>query len=99
MVLVQVYPNGRGGAEYLERVAGGVQGEVQTKLLEGRPADALTRIATDLHVSDVVMTSHGRSGLSRVIAGDTAADLIERLSIPIIVVPPSARVHATGGPF
>lgn len=96
VILVQVLPHAVGGQEYLDRVAQGAQGAVQTKLLEGQAADTLVRAVTDLNISHVVMTSHGRTGLSRVMAGDIAADLIDRLSIPIIVVPLSVSAKATG---
>ncbi len=41
----------------------------------------------DAGISDVVMASHGRSGLSRVLLGSVADSLIEALDIPIVVAP------------
>jgi hypothetical protein len=58
---------------------------------QGRPGEALVQVAGDRAITHVVMTSHGRTGLSRVIAGDVAASLIDRLSLPIIVIPSLAQ--------
>ena len=50
------------------------------------------QLAGEHAITHVVMTSHGRTGLSRMIAGDVAADLIERLSLPIVVIPSLAEL-------
>jgi nucleotide-binding universal stress UspA family protein len=76
-----------GGKAYLDRLSQGLTVPVHTALGHGRAGEALARLAGEHAVTHVVMTSHGRTGLSRVLAGDVAADLIERLSLPIIVVP------------
>jgi nucleotide-binding universal stress UspA family protein len=60
---------------------------VKTALGHGKAGAALAELAVDLDITHVVMTSHGRTGMSRAIAGDVAADLIERLSVPIVVIP------------
>jgi nucleotide-binding universal stress UspA family protein len=80
------------GQAYLDRIAQNLTVPVQTVLGHGKPGEALARLAGEHAVTHVVMTSHGRTGLSRVIAGDVAAQLIDRLSLPIIVVPALAEL-------
>jgi nucleotide-binding universal stress UspA family protein len=87
LILVQSDSNASGGKEYLDRMAQGLTVPVETAVEQGKAGEALASFARDHAVTHVVMTSHGRTGLSRVIAGDVAADLIERLSLPIVVVP------------
>jgi len=79
------------GQSYLDRIASAVTAPVNAVPAQGTPADALARLARKRGISHVVMTSHGRTGLSRMIAGDVAADLIERLSRPIVVIPSLAH--------
>lgn len=87
LLLAHVGDNAAEGQAYLDRIARTVMVPVKTVLAQGRPGDALVRLAQEQSASYVVMTSHGRTGLSRVIAGDVAAQLIDRLSLPIVVVP------------
>jgi nucleotide-binding universal stress UspA family protein len=87
MLLAQIADDSMQGQAYLDRMAGGLTVPVRTMVRQGRPGEALVRLAREQGITHVVMTSHGRTGLSRVIAGDVAAQLIDRLSLPIIVVP------------
>jgi nucleotide-binding universal stress UspA family protein len=87
LVLAQISSDSSRGQEYLDRMALDSAVPVKTALAHGSAGENLAKLAGDLGVTHVVMTSHGRSGLSRVIAGDVAADLIERISLPIVVIP------------
>jgi nucleotide-binding universal stress UspA family protein len=81
------------GAEtlaYLRRMAGGLKGPVEVSVLAGPVVDRLVAAVGQWSISEVVMTSHGRMGLARVILGSVADALIERLHCPIMVVPPLA---------
>jgi nucleotide-binding universal stress UspA family protein len=73
----------RGGGLHLERV-----------LLNGTIASALEeyveRSGTDL----VVMTSHGRGGVSRLLLGNVADQLILKLRVPVLVVRPEEMKQA-----
>lgn len=87
LLLAQVTTHGEGGQAYLDRIALSLRVPATTALIQGEPANALTKLAQDRGVSHVVLTSHGRTGLTRVIAGDVAAELIQQLPLPIVVVP------------
>ena len=87
LLLVQISSDSTGGQEYLDRMAHGSAVPVKTALRHGRAGETLAQLGEEFDITHVVMTSHGRAGMSRAIAGDVAADLIERLSVPIVVIP------------
>jgi nucleotide-binding universal stress UspA family protein len=91
LVLVQIDSEATGGQEYLDRIARDMKVPVQAALGHGRASEALAKLAADRAITHVVMTSHGRTGLSRVIAGDVAAGMIDRLALPIVVIPSLAE--------
>ncbi len=78
---------------YLEKVARDLSGgnglHVECALLNGPVAPALedyiTRTGTDL----VIMTSHGRGGVERLVMGNVADQLVRRVTAPVIVLRPS----------
>jgi nucleotide-binding universal stress UspA family protein len=75
---------------YLRQMADGLEGPVEVSVLAGPVVDRLVAAVDQWGISEVVMTSHGRTGLARVILGSVADGLIERLHCPIMVVPPLA---------
>ena len=76
--------------EYLQRVAQTIPGDVQATVLTGPVSESLSRAATLNGVTDIVMASHGRTGLTRVLLGSVADGLIHKLHCPIVVVPAGA---------
>lgn len=74
---------------YLDHQRAGLPGgvRVETAALLGSPADVLVRLAREKQVDLVVMTSHGRGGLRRLLLGSIADRLI-RSEIPALVVRP-----------
>jgi nucleotide-binding universal stress UspA family protein len=72
---------------YVNDIAQNWLGEVETHVMVGPVVDSLVRAVGEWDITDVVMASHGRSGLSRVILGSVADALIHRLHCPVIVVP------------
>lgn len=69
------------------RLSGDLQ--VDTDVLRGRPAESLIDFALHERVDLVVMTTHGRGGLHRLILGSTA-DRMVRSGIPTLLIRPSA---------
>jgi nucleotide-binding universal stress UspA family protein len=66
--------------------------DVHSQADVGAVSDVLVGYVDRFSITDVVMASHGRTGLSRVILGSVTDDLLHRLHSPIIVIP----VLATG---
>lgn len=56
----------------------------------GQPPDAILEAATSEKPDAVVMSSHGRTGLSRIIFGSVAASVLRGCPCPLIVLPGSA---------
>jgi nucleotide-binding universal stress UspA family protein len=91
LILTQIGADATGGQAYLDRIAQNLTVPVQTVLGHGQAGAALAQLVGARAITHVVMTSHGRTGLSRVIAGDVAATLIDRLAVPIVVIPSLAE--------
>ncbi len=59
---------------------------VEAHLEEGRPADAILRYVEGAGVSLVVMSTHGRGGLGRMVFGSVADAVLRKSSTPILLV-------------
>jgi nucleotide-binding universal stress UspA family protein len=73
--------------QYLDEVADTLTCRAQSTVLSGVVSDALTKFAAESGVTDIVMASHGRTGLARVIFGSVTDALLQHLHLPIVVVP------------
>jgi nucleotide-binding universal stress UspA family protein len=56
-------------------------------LLRGAPHEAIVRAARSHGAGQIVIGTHGRSGVSRLILGSVAAKVIAAASCPTLVVP------------
>lgn len=65
------------------RMAPGVQISVHT----GPVVATLLQLAQEADITDIVMASHGRTGLRRAVFGSVADELIHKLVCPVVVVP------------
>ncbi|MCI0361795.1 MAG: universal stress protein [Planctomycetaceae bacterium] len=64
------------------------------KLLIGDPAEAIVQLADADHVDLIVMGTHGRTGLSRLLMGSVAEAVVRRAPCPVLTVKQSAAVPA-----
>lgn len=51
----------------------------------GRPTDAIVDYAEDNDIDQIVMGSHGRSGVSRILLGSVAETVVRRATVPVTV--------------
>jgi len=58
----------------------------EISVVEDTARDAIVNAARALHADLVVMGSHGRRGLSRVLIGSVAEDVVRRAPCPVLVV-------------
>jgi nucleotide-binding universal stress UspA family protein len=49
------------------------------------PAAVILKVAHDLHADVVVMGTHGRTGLGRLVMGSVATDLLKSAKIPVVL--------------
>ncbi len=59
---------------------------VETQLLQGDAAEEIDRVATDLGAHLIVMGTHGRTGLGRVLMGSVAESVIRRSPCPVLTL-------------
>jgi len=61
---------------------------VRTELLDGVPAMTLATYAREMEVDLIVMTTHGRGGLSRLWLGSVADGVVRRSGVPVLLLRP-----------
>lgn len=87
---------------YLAAVAARLQRKgiqnIQTSVWYGPPAGSIVEAARYHHVDLIVMSTHGRSGLGRLILGSVAQSVIHGTSVPILLIRrPEAPVQPPAG--
>lgn len=64
---------------------------IQTIVEEGDPADLILKTATDLHADIIVVGTHSRRGLEKILMGSVAEKVLHRASIPVFIIPTKTR--------
>ena len=59
---------------------------LEYRLLEGEPAAVIAETAEEAGADLIVMGTHGRTGLTRVIMGSVAEDVLRRAPCPVLTV-------------
>lgn len=66
--------------------------------LEGQPADAICTLASTVQIDLIVMSSHGRTGLSHALLGSVAEEVMRRAPCPVFIVKhPSGKSDGQAG--
>lgn len=64
---------------------------VRTEALEAnRPAEAITDYARDNGMDLIVMATHGRTGMTRLMLGSVAQSVLHQSSVPVLLVRPES---------
>jgi nucleotide-binding universal stress UspA family protein len=61
---------------------------VRSEVIQGKPDDEIVEYANKNRFSMIIMATHGRSGLSRMVYGSVAVNLLHGVTSPILVVKP-----------
>lgn len=89
--------------EYLETVAARVRAagvkDVATSVWYGPPAPAIIEAAEMTRADVVVMSTHGRSGLGRLLLGSVAESVLRATHIPILLLRPGSGAAPDGVPL
>ncbi|MEF8852289.1 MAG: universal stress protein [Haloarculaceae archaeon] len=64
----------------------GVDVEITSEIEVGKPVSVVVEYAAEEDVDQIVMGSHGRSGVSRVLLGSVAETVVRRSPVPVTVV-------------
>lgn len=78
--------------QYLEQVAVPLRAaghRTELRVAAGHPADVIARVAADLGPGLVVMATHGRGMLSRLVLESVASEVLRRLTVPVLLVRPN----------
>ncbi len=65
--------------------------ETKLEVTFGDPAEEIVNFATLTHVDLVAMTTHGRTGLSKMLFGNVAEYLIRHANVPVLLLRPFRR--------
>ena len=60
--------------------------EVDTAIKIGKPVNQILETAADRGIDHIVMGSHGRSGVKRILLGSVAETVTRRSSVPVTIV-------------
>jgi len=78
-------------SNYLSQSAGKLKKEgvaAQTALVRGKPADVIVDYAKKNGVDLIIMSTHGRSGISRWVLGSVADRVVRSSAIPVLIITP-----------
>lgn len=60
--------------------------EVIADVMIGMPVDVILQQLTDFDVSLLIMGSHGKTGLSRLLMGSVAEGVVRKATVPVLIV-------------
>ncbi len=63
--------------------------EVEEVIVHGEAASEIVRVAKDRQVDLIILSSHGRTGLGRILFGSTAEAVVRHAPCPVLVVKPT----------
>ena len=76
---------GEVATEEFENLAGDVPTE--TAILEGNPSDEIVEYAAEHACDTIVMGTHGRGGIDRLLLGSVAERVVRTSTVPVVTVP------------
>lgn len=78
----------------IHRIVGERAPDVATSMtvtFRAYPSDAILEVADAEHVDMIVIASHGRSGVKRLMLGSVAEEVARKATIPVVIVPAGAE--------
>lgn len=66
---------------------------VETIILNGDPVDGILATAWSREVELIVMTTHGHSGIKRLLLGSVAEGVTRRANLPVLLLPPAESLR------
>lgn len=65
-----------------------IEVELQTVLKTGKAAEEIIKFADSNNVDLIIMSTHGPSGINRLVMGSVTDEVIRSSRVPILVIPP-----------
>jgi nucleotide-binding universal stress UspA family protein len=72
--------------------------KARAELCEGEPVAAILRLADEQGVDLIVMGSHGRGGIGRLLVGSTTEGVLRRSNVPVLVLREGVTLKPADGP-
>lgn len=69
---------------------------IEEVIVHGEAASEIVRVAKDRNVDLIVVSSHGRTGLGRILFGSTAEAVVRHAPCPVLVVKPPKEMGSGG---
>jgi nucleotide-binding universal stress UspA family protein len=102
LIEVQVHVM-REAQDYLDtvgtRLRAAGMGAVEVSAWYGPPVEAIVETARYRHADLIVMSSHGRSGVSRLVLGSVAESVLRSTAVPILLIRPAGAPLDTTFPM
>jgi nucleotide-binding universal stress UspA family protein len=73
-----------------------MENEIDFVVATGAPADEILRTARRLRSDLIVMGTHGLSGFKKLFFGSITEQVLRRVTIPVLAIPPSKRTRPKG---
>lgn len=70
----------------VQQLADGYQTEFSTATTRGSPSRAINDYVREHGIDHVIMGSHGRTGVKRIIFGSVAEEVVRRAPVPVTIV-------------
>lgn len=77
-------------ANYLKSIAKTLEQKdiaVKVEVLSGNPAEEIIKYSRNTDVDLIIMSTHGRSGVSRIVFGSVADKVIRQTEVPVLLKP------------
>lgn len=84
--------------EILEQELKEVGFKVQSQVLSGKPVKSILRLADETRVDLIAMSTHGRTGVGRLLLGSVADEVLSYTHVPIFLVPAKTEVKSDSSP-
>jgi nucleotide-binding universal stress UspA family protein len=78
--------DGEAALERVAELAGRADVPVETHVVEGSPSREIVRFAEDCDVDSIVMGTHGRGGIDRLLLGSVAERVVRAATVPVTTV-------------
>jgi nucleotide-binding universal stress UspA family protein len=76
------------GGEFLETVKEHLKDDaVETIVKEGDAAEMILETAKEINADMIIMASHGRKGLERLLVGSVSENVLRHSAFPILIIP------------
>ena len=70
--------------------------DVEEVIVHGEAASEIVQVAKDREIDLIVISSHGRTGLGRILFGSTAEAVVRHAPCPVLVVKPKPGEEVAG---